>query len=119
MLEVFSDPELFVEEEGILLVTAERLGEVLFTPLLEDLNLEGTILFPCAAELKDVTDFCESGVNLLMAREEIPDFEVLSSVLLTRLDGLLITPEFFRLELDVRTEVFFTLETELIVFPEE
>jgi hypothetical protein len=40
-------------------------------------------------------------------------------VLLTRLDGLLITPEFLRLELDVRMDVDFTLETELIVFPEE
>ena len=86
---------------------------------MEDLNLEGTILSPCVAELLDVTDFCESGVNLLMARVEIPDFEVLSPVLLTRLDGLLITPELFRLELDVRAEVDLTLETELRVFPEE
>lgn len=60
----------------------------------EDLNLEVTALFPCVAELLDVTDFCELGENLLMAREEIPAFEELSPVLLTRLDGLFITPEF-------------------------
>ena len=54
-----------------------------------------------------------------MARVEIPELEVLLSVLLARLDGLLITPEFFRLELDVRKEVDFTLETEPTAFPEE
>jgi hypothetical protein len=85
----------------------------------EDLNLEGTIPFPCDAELLDVTDFCEFGVNLLMARDEIPDFEMPPPVLLTRLDGLLITPEFLRLELDDRMDVDFTRERELFVFPEE
>lgn len=54
-----------------------------------------------------------------MARDEIPDCEVLSPELPTRLEDLLITPEFCRLELDVRAEVDFTRETELIVFPEE
>ena len=85
---------LFVEDEGNLLVTVERLGVVLFTLWEEDLNLEVATLFPCVAELLDVTDFCELGENFLMAREEIPAFEELSPVLLTRLDGLFITPEF-------------------------
>ena len=85
---------LFVEDEGNLLVTVARLGVVLFTLWEEDLNLEVTTLFPCVAELLDATDFCELGENLLMAREEIPAFEELSPVLLTRLNGLFITPEF-------------------------
>jgi hypothetical protein len=68
VLDVFSDLTVLDEEEGNLLVTAERLG----------------------TELLDVTGFCESGVNLLMARVEIP--------------------EFVRLELDDRTDVDFTRE---------
>lgn len=70
-----------------------------FTLWEEDLNLEGTTPFPCMAELLDVTDFCEFGVNLLIVRDEIPAL--------------------LRLELDVRTELAFTRERELIVFPEE
>jgi hypothetical protein len=54
-----------------------------------------------------------------MARDEIPDFEMPPPVLLTLVDGLLITPEFVRLELDERTDVDFTRERELVVFPEE
>jgi len=64
-----------------------------------DLNIEGTIPFPCVAGLLDVTDFCELGEYLFMYREEIP--------------------EFLRLELDVRMDMDFTRERELIVFPEE
>jgi len=115
----FSDLVLFVEDEGSLLVTAERLGVVRFTLWEDDLNIEGAIPFPCVVELLDVTDFCELGEYLFMYREEIPDFEMPPSVLLTRLDGLLITPEFLRLELDVRMDVDFTRERELFVFPEE
>jgi len=98
VFDVLSDLVLFVEDE--------------------DLNLEGTIPFPRVEELLDVTDFCEFGVYLLMTRDEIPDFKM-SPELLTRLDCLLITPELLRLELGVRTDVDFTLERELIVFPEE
>lgn len=65
----------------------------------EDLNFEGRILFPCAAELLDVTDFCELGVNLFIVRDVIP--------------------EFLRPELGVRIEVVFTRESERLVFPEE
>lgn len=57
VLEVSSDLGLFIEEEGILRVSAERLGAVLFTLLVEDLNLEGEIPFPWITELLDVTDF--------------------------------------------------------------
>lgn len=70
-----------------------------FTLCEEDLNIEGTILFPCAAELLDVTDFCEFGANLFMVRDEIPDF--------------------FRLELVDRIGVAFTRKRERLVFPEE
>ncbi len=63
-------------DEGSLLVSAERLTVVRFTLWVEDLNLEGTILFPCVVELLDVTDFCELGEYLFMYREEIPDFEI-------------------------------------------
>jgi hypothetical protein len=99
VFDVFPDLMLFVEDEGNFLVTTERLGVVRFTLWEEDLNLEGTTPFPCVTELLDVTDFCEFGVNLLMARDEIPAL--------------------LRLELDVRTELDFTRERELIVFPEE
>ncbi len=67
----------------------------------EDLNFEGRILFPCAAELLDVTDFCELGVNLFIVRLED------------------VIPEFLRPELGVRIEVVFTWERERLVFPEE
>ncbi len=60
-------------DDGSLLVTAERLGVVRFTLWVEDLNLEGTIPFPCVAGLLDFTDFCELGEYLFMYREEIPD----------------------------------------------
>lgn len=90
---------ILLVDDGSLPVTAERLGVVRFTLWVEDLNLEGTIHFPCVAELPDVTDFCEFGVNLFMARDEIPDF--------------------LRLELVVRIEVAFTRERERLVFPEE
>lgn len=86
---------------------------------MEDLNIEGAIPFPCVAELLDVTDFCELGEYLFMYRDDIPDFWDTPPVLLTRLDGLLITPEFLRLELDVRMDADFTREKELIVFSEE
>ncbi len=61
------------EEDGNLLVTAERLGIVRCTLWMEDLNLEGAILFLCVAGLLDFTDFCELGEYLFMYREEIPD----------------------------------------------
>jgi len=118
VLEVFPD-RVLVEEDGNLLVTAERLGVERVSLRVEDLNLEGTIPFPWVTELLDVTDFCESVEYLLMAREAIPDFEEISPVLLTRVDGLLITPKFLRPESVVRIEVAFTREIELTVFPEE
>jgi len=119
VFDLFADPDLFMEDEGSLLVTAERLGIVRFTVKVEDLNLDGTVPFPCVAEFMDVTDFCELGEYLLMYREEIPDFEMLPPVLLARLEDLLITPELLRLELDVRIDVAFTRERELLGFPEE
>jgi hypothetical protein len=61
------------EEEENLFVTGDRLGVVRFTLLVEDLNLEGAILFLCVAGLLDFTDFCELGEYLFMYREEIPD----------------------------------------------
>lgn len=92
---------------------------VRFTPREDDLNIEGAIPFLCVVELLDVTDFCELGGYLFIYREEIPDFERPPPVLLTRLVGLLITPEFLRLELDLRMDVDFTRERERLVFPEE
>ncbi len=65
----------------------------------EDLNFEGRILFPCAAEFLDVTDFCELDENLFIVRDVIP--------------------EFLRPELGVRIEVVFTWERERLGFPEE
>ena len=90
-----------------------------FTTLfvVEDLNIEGIIPFPCTAEFPDVPVFCELGEYLLMARGVIPGFETLSE-LLARLEGLLITLEFLMPELDVRMDVDFTRERELIVFSE-
>ncbi len=92
---------MLLVDDGSLLVTAERLGVVRFTLWVEDLNLEGTILFPCVAKLPDVTDFCEFGVYLFMVRLE---------------DEI---PEFLRLELVVRIEVAFTRERVRPIFPEE
>ena len=105
VFDVSPDLVLFGEDEGDLFVTAdaERLGVVGLTLCAEDLNLDGAIPFPCVAALLDVTDVWEPGEYLLMAR----------------LEGVLITPEFLRLEFGVRMDVDFTRERELIVFPEE
>ncbi len=119
-LEDRSDPVLLVEDEGILLVTTERTGVVRFSLWADDLNLEGAILFACVVELLDVTDFCEFGEYLLILRADIPDFEMTPVfVLLIRLEGLLITLWFSRLELDLRIDVGLTLERALTVFSEE
>jgi len=83
----------------MLFISAERLGVLRFSLWVEDLNLEGAILFPCVAELVDFTDLCDSGENLLMAREEIP--------------------ELLMLVLDVRSKVDFTRDRDLTVVPEE